>query len=65
MATPEMNVYEGYPMLAVFKDWYVWNPKTLEAYGLLDHTFSQALCWVVNHMDLSLEWQVTDSEELK
>jgi hypothetical protein len=65
MATPPYDIYSGFPKLAVFEDWYAHNPKNDLAYGLLGCTFSQALCWVVNHMDLSLEWEVTAAKELR
>lgn len=53
------------PHLAVFCDWYIYNEKTDEACGLLGCTISQANSWVVSHLDLSLNWGIIWSEDMK
>ena len=53
------------PHIAVFRDWLLCNEKTEEAYGLLGCTISQANCWIVAHLDLSLNWGVLWAEDVK
>jgi len=53
------------PHLAEFKDWFICNQTTNEAYGLLDYTISQANCWAVAHLDLSLNWSIVWAEDVK
>lgn len=59
----EPNDPRYFPRLAIFQDWYIANDTNDEAWGLLDCTFHQALQWAVAHLDLSLNWAVTDPKE--
>ncbi len=41
------------------KDYYITNDTTQEAYGRINTNLDSCRQWVINHLDMSLNWIIT------